>query len=170
MKNDTHNRISDVSIDWPENPFNLVLVEPEIPPNTGNIARLCAATASPLHLVEPLGFEITDAAVKRAGLDYWESVNVHTHSSYADFEKSCPSPRKWFFSTAGAKSIYDTEFEAGDYLVFGSETKGLSDEILDANPDRIICVPMLTDHVRSLNLANTVSIAVYEALRQLQED
>jgi tRNA (cytidine/uridine-2'-O-)-methyltransferase len=151
---------------WPARPFSVVLVEPEIPPNTGNIARLCAATGSPLHLVEPLGFQLTDQAMKRAGLDYWPHVDLHRHASWARYLETAAPPRVWLFSTSGRQSLYDVTYQPGDALVFGSETAGLSQDILAAHPDQVVGIPMQPGKVRSLNLANSVSIALYEALRQ----
>ncbi len=153
---------------WPDPPLSIVLVEPEIPPNTGNIARCCAATGSPLHLVEPLGFRLTDTAMKRAGLDYWSHVDVQRHLNWEAFIQKIQPPRLHLFSTSGKRSFFDTTFREGDYLVFGSETKGLPDALLQEWPDHVIGLPMRLDRVRSLNLANAVGIALYEALRQIQ--
>jgi len=148
-------------------PFNIVLVEPEIPPNTGNIARLCAATSSKLHLVHPLGFKITDKELKRAGLDYWHLLDIEEHKSWNDFVET---PRwgvsTWYISTRGEKNIWDVEFNPGDFLIFGSETKGLNEEILNQNKDKIISIPM-NGLTRSLNLATSVGIVLYEAIRQV---
>jgi tRNA (cytidine/uridine-2'-O-)-methyltransferase len=150
--------------------FKIVLVEPQIPPNTGNIGRLCIATKSELHLVEPLGFDITEKAVRRAGLDYWKHIQLHTHTSYTAFQASLPADARLFFFTKFAQtSLYQAQFQAGDYLVFGKETTGLPKEIHESTPaDRLLRVPMPgQDIVRSLNLAGTVHIALYEALRQV---
>jgi tRNA (cytidine/uridine-2'-O-)-methyltransferase len=148
----------------------VILVEPEIPPNTGNIGRLCAATRSALHLVEPLGFRIDEHAVRRAGLDYWPLVDVRAHASYADAQRSvterCSSARFWLFSGKAEQSYLDTAFRAGDALVFGRESRGLPAEWLAAHPERTLGIP-LPGPVRSLNLANAVAIALYEALRQV---
>lgn len=157
---------------WPNPPLNIVLVEPEIPQNTGNIARLCAATGSPLHLVGPLGFHITSSHLRRAGLDYWESVTLMRYSGWEEYEESgirgqAAGGQTWFFSTKGQISYTGVEYKPGDALVFGSETKGLPGELLAANADRVLTIPMQVEHVRSLNLANTVAIVLYEALRQL---
>ncbi len=152
---------------WPEPPLNIVLVEPEIPPNTGAIARLCAATGSHLHLVEPLGFRLTDQKMKRAGLDYWSAVEVRRHSSLAAFLQSSSQRSRFFFSTRAAKSYTQAEYNPGDFLVFGSETRGLPQELVDAEFDRTYGIPMRNEHVRSLNLANSAAIVLYEALRQL---
>jgi len=145
------------------------LVEPDIPPNTGNIARLCAATGSPLHLVEPLGFRLTNAAMKRAGLDYWSSVEVYRHKNFEAFLATCQPPRIWLFSTKGTKTYTDVRYEPGDALIFGSETRGLPEELLAAHADHVLTIPMRRDHVRSLNLANSASIALYEALRSINQ-
>jgi len=150
-------------------PFHVVLVEPEIPPNTGNVARLCAATNSPLHLVGKLGFSIDDHAVKRAGLDYWHLVDVRTHLDLSHFINAWRKESQGhlhLFDVSTERSYLDAGFRAGDALVFGKETVGLSREILDAHADRIVGIPM-SGRVRSLNLANAVSIALYEALRQV---
>jgi tRNA (cytidine/uridine-2'-O-)-methyltransferase len=162
-----HKRRFDLPFRWPDPPLNVVLVSPEIPPNTGNIARLCAATGSRLHLIEPMGFKITDAKLKRAGLDYWDSIKPEIHASWENFLAAVKPQRLWLFSTGGAKSFFETELEAGDALVFGSETRGLPDEILNCHRDRVIGIPIRTDHVRSLNLSTTAGIAVYEAIRQI---
>jgi tRNA (cytidine/uridine-2'-O-)-methyltransferase len=149
--------------------FNVVLVEPQIPPNTGNIGRLCIATKSKFHLVEPLGFDISEKAVRRAGLDYWKHVDLTVHKSYAEFRESLPKEaRLWFFTKFAERSIYDAKFSEGDYLVFGKETTGLPKEVHENEPkDHLLRVPMPgSDIVRSLNLAGTVHIALYEALRQ----
>ena len=164
----THTRTFDLPFHWPDAPLHVVLVEPEIPPNTGNIARLCAATGSPLHLVEPLGFRLTDGAMKRAGLDYWDRVDLHRHRDWDAFIESVDPARFFLFSTAGRRSLYDQTFAPGDCLVFGSETRGLPDALLARWPDRVVGVPMRPGGVRSLNLANTVAIALYEGLRQQQ--
>lgn len=147
-------------------------MEPEIPPNTGNIARLCAATRSHLHLVEPLGFRIDEHAVKRAGLDYWPLVQLSTHESYAvarqRINETDPNARHWLFSGKAQRSYLDVGFRPGDVLVFGKESRGLPPEILAAYPGELVGIPTL-GAVRSLNLANAVSIALYEALRQAGE-
>jgi len=164
-----HSRRADIPFQWPDPPLQVVLVSPEIPPNTGNIARLCAATGTRLHLVEPLGFPIDDAKLRRAGLDYWDSVVMAVHPSFDAFiEKTRPN-RFFLFSTAGATSYTTIRFEPGDALVFGSETRGLPDSLLRAHTDRVVGIPIRTDHVRSLNLSSAVAVAVYEALRQLDE-
>lgn len=155
-----------LNFNWPDPPLNLVLVEPEIPQNTGNIARLCAATGTILNLIEPLGFRLTDREVKRAGLDYWDAVDIRRFSNFAKFQDELPNARKLFFSTSGEKSYTEAEYRPGDYLVFGSESRGLPLELLDAHPDNVYNIPMKLENVRSLNLANAASIVLYEALRQ----
>lgn len=150
--------------------FNVVLVEPQIPPNTGNIGRLCIATHSKFHLVEPLGFDISEKAVRRAGLDYWKHVDLTIHKSYAAFRESLPSEaRLWFFTKFAQKSLFKADFKDGDYLIFGKETKGLLPEIHEQeSPERMLRIPMPGQEiVRSLNLAGSVHIALYEALRQI---
>lgn len=151
-------------------PFNVVLVEPEIPPNTGNIARLCAATSTKLHLVHPLGFEINDKHLKRAGLDYWHLLDLEEHKSWESFlRRYADTPIRWFFiSTRGERNIWDIEFNPGDYFIFGSETKGLSEEILNLpeNKGSVVSIPM-NGLSRSINLSTAVGIVLYEALRQV---
>jgi tRNA (cytidine/uridine-2'-O-)-methyltransferase len=148
-------------------PFNIVLVEPEIPPNTGNIARLCAATGTVLHLVEPLGFSIDDRQLKRAGLDYWASVEVRLWPSLEELWRAFPHGRFLYLSTKAARSYLEAGFQAGDFIVFGKETRGLPEELLRANPDTAITIPMPGDGaVRSLNLSTSAGIVLYEALRQ----
>lgn len=154
-----------------ERPFHVVLVEPEIPPNTGNIARLCAATACPLHLVGRLGFSIDAHAVRRAGLDYWPLVDLRTHADLAAAEaavraeEASRAPRVWLFSGKARRSYLDVELSFGDALVFGKESVGLSDALLAEREERVLGIPTL-GAVRSLNLANAVAIVLYEALRQ----
>jgi tRNA (cytidine/uridine-2'-O-)-methyltransferase len=147
-------------------PFHVVLVEPEIPPNTGNIARLCAATNSVLHLVGPLGFSIDEHAVRRAGLDYWHLVDLRRHDILEQAEQSDPNARTWLFSGKSATNYLSVRFQPGDRLVFGKESVGLPDPLLQARAESVIAIPTL-GQVRSLNLANAVSIALYEALRQV---
>lgn len=147
-------------------PFHIVLVEPEIPANTGNIARTCAATGCTLHLVRPLGFSTDDKVLKRAGLDYWHSVQVEYHNSFWHLKEKYPEGR-FFCATTKAKQHYaEYEYKEGDFFVFGKETKGLSSDILEAHADTQTRMPM-TDKVRSLNLSNSVAILVYEGLRQV---
>lgn len=150
--------------------FNIVLVEPEIPPNTGNIGRLSIATRSRLHLVKPLGFDISEKAVRRAGLDYWKHVDLTMHETYADFRASLPpKARLWFFTKFAQKSVYEAEFRDGDYIIFGKETKGLAPEVqAAASPEQLLKIPMPGQEiVRSLNLAGAVHVVLYEALRQI---
>jgi tRNA (cytidine/uridine-2'-O-)-methyltransferase len=149
--------------------FQIVLVEPQIPPNTGNIGRLCIATKCRLHLVKPLGFDISEKAVRRAGLDYWKHVDLTMHESYGEFRLSLPKTAKpWFFTKFAKRSLYEAEFSEGDFLVFGRETTGLPDTVKEEEPeDRLLRIPMPgSDIVRSLNLAGSVHVALYEALRQ----
>jgi tRNA (cytidine/uridine-2'-O-)-methyltransferase len=152
--------------------FSVVLVEPEIPPNTGNIARLCAATSCPLHLVEPLGFSIDAHAVRRAGLDYWALVEVHTHASFAAAETAIRAdaaperPRFWLLSGKAERSYLDVKFAERDVLVFGKESVGLPEALLRDRAKEVIGIPTI-GAVRSLNLANSVAIVLYEALRSL---
>ena len=151
-------------------PHNLsvVLVTPEIPTNTGSIGRLCLATNSTLHLVEPLGFEINDSRLKRAGLDYWKHLQIVRHKNLEHFFKSIPQKAPMvFFSTKAKSSIFDQKFEEGSYLIFGCETKGLGEELISKFSEYTFRIPQYDNRVRSLNLANAASIAVYEAIRQL---
>lgn len=147
-------------------PFNIVLIEPEIPPNTGNIARLCAATGAVLHLVGKLGFSIDDRYLKRAGLDYWEFVALKQWPDLAALQASAPDGRFFYLSTKVARSYLQACFQPGDFIVFGKETKGLPEELLEANPDTSITIPMPAGAVRSLNLSTSAGIVLYEALRQ----
>ncbi|GFE60898.1 tRNA (cytidine(34)-2'-O)-methyltransferase [Geobacter sp. AOG2] len=147
-------------------PFNIVLVEPEIPPNTGNIARLCAATGSILHLVGPLGFSIDDKHLKRAGLDYWKHVTVRRWDTLEALQASTSQSRFFYLSTKVARSYLKAAFRPGDFLVFGKETKGLPEALLNSNPDTCITIPMPAGAVRSLNLSTSAGIVLYEALRQ----
>lgn len=148
-----------------EPPFRVVLVEPEIPPNTGAVARTCAATQSPLHLVGPLGFRIDEHSVRRAGVDYWHLVEVHQHASLEAFTASWPAARLHLFSAKSERSYLNADFRPGDALVFGKESVGLDSAILAKYPERVWAIPTLGP-VRSLNLSNAVSVVVYEALRQ----
>ncbi len=148
--------------------LNVVLVEPEIPPNTGNIARLCAATRARLHLVHPLGFSVDEKAVRRAGLDYWHLVDVREHRSWKDFvssELEHTSSSAYFFTGKAKQSYLDVSFGENDYLVFGRESSGLPDSILEGHANQLVGIPTLGG-VRSLNLANAAALGVYEALRQ----
>jgi len=145
--------------------FHIVLVEPEIPGNTGNISRTCAATGTWLHLVRPLGFTINDKYLKRAGLDYWPSVKLEIHDSFREVEERYKD-RRFFFATTKARRRYtDFSFRDGDFFVFGKETAGLPESILQAHPEQLMRIPM-GSAVRSLNLSNSAAIVLYEALRQ----
>ena len=146
-------------------PFHIVLVEPEIPGNTGNISRLCAATGCHLHLVRPLGFTIDDKTLKRAGLDYWHLLTVSYHDSFAELQQLYPTGRFFCHTTTTDQFHSGVVFEPGDFLVFGKETAGLPAAILDQYPDRCVRLPMI-EGARSLNLSNAVAVSVYEALRQ----
>lgn len=147
-------------------PFHLVLVSPQIPPNTGNIARLCAVTGCRLILVEPLGFSIDDRHLKRAGLDYWDKVFLKLYPDYGAYLAEWPSARRWLFSARAATSLYAACIEEGDHLVFGSETQGLPPEVMTGGSGTAVTLPMLPER-RSLNLSTAVGIAAYEALRQV---
>lgn len=147
-------------------PFHIVLIEPEIPPNTGNIARLCGATGTILHLVGRLGFSLDDRHLKRAGLDYWPAIEIHRWNSLAELQTAYPESRCWYTSKKACKSHIEADFRAGDFLVFGKETQGLPDELLDAHPDYGIRIPIFSPLVRSLNLSTAAGIILYEALRQ----
>ena len=153
----------------PMKPFNIVLIEPEIPPNTGNIARLCAATGAVLHLVGKLGFSIDDRYLKRAGLDYWEFVALKQWPDLVALQESAPDGRFFYLSTKVARSYLQASFQPGDYIVFGKETKGLPEDLLAANPETSITIPMPAGAVRSLNLSTSAGIVLYEALRQCGE-
>ncbi len=147
-------------------PLHLVLVSPQIPPNTGNVARLCAVTGCRLILVEPLGFSIDDRHLKRAGLDYWDKVFLRLYPNYAAYVADYPEARRWLFSARAAQSLYEARFEAGDHLVFGSEVSGLGPEVMEGGTGTALSIPMLEDR-RSLNLSTSVGIGAYEALRQV---
>lgn len=162
-----HSRRCELSFHWPNPPLHVVLVNPEIPPNTGNVARLCAGTGSILHLIEPLGFRITDARLKRAGLDYWDAIDIRRHPNFDAFLATTRPSRLFLFSTAGKHSFFDAEYQPGDALVFGCETKGLPDALLHRFADHVYAIPIQPDHIRSLNLSSAVAIVVYEALRQI---
>jgi tRNA (cytidine/uridine-2'-O-)-methyltransferase len=145
--------------------FNVVLIEPEIPPNTGNVGRLCLATRSTLHLVKPLGFSLDDRQLKRAGLDYWNEVDVRMWDSFAELQEAQAAGARYFFLTTKTKRPYhEIRFQSGDFLVFGRETKGLPEQTLSANVDNCITIPM--HGTRSLNLATAVAIVLFEAVRQ----
>ena len=145
--------------------LNIVLHEPEIPQNTGNIARTCAATGAKLHIIKPMGFEIDDKKLKRAGLDYWHMLSITYYENLEDFFTKNPDGNYYFCTTKAPNTYAEATFSDGDYLFFGKETKGLPEALLSANLDRCIRIPMVSD-ARSLNLSNSVAIVVYEALRQ----
>jgi len=148
--------------------IHIVLVEPEIPPNTGNIARSCAATGSVLHLVKPLGFSIDDKQLKRAGLDYWPFVKLSVHESLDEFLEEFKDRAVYFASTKGKKCYADIKYKDGDMIVFGKETAGLPRELIEANKENSVRIPMAEDvRLRSLNLSNSANIVLFEALRQL---
>jgi len=148
-------------------PLQIALVEPEIPPNTGNVARLCAATGCALHLVEPLGFSIDDRELKRAGLDYWKHVSITLHPSLDAFLAATSDSQRWYFSTRASLPYSKADFHAGDILVFGKETKGLPDELLARDPESCLRIPMRPGSVRSLNLSTAVGIVTYTALERI---
>ena len=148
-------------------PLHLVLVAPAIPPNTGNVSRLCAATGCALHLVEPLGFSINDRALKRAGLDYWEHVRLVLHRSLEEFLAVMPRERLWLFAPRAARRYDQVPYHRGDALVFGTEVMGLPAALLEAMPERTVRIPMKPGTVRSINLSTSVGIAAFEALRAL---
>ena len=149
--------------------FNVVLIEPEIPPNTGNIARLCLATKSRLHLVKPLGFSVDDRRLRRAGMDYWHQVDVQYWKSIAEFETATQPPvRRFLLTTKSERRYWDAKFREGDYLVFGRETKGLPEYFLLAHADNCLTIPMASE-ARSLNLATAVAVVLFEGVRQLHQ-
>ena len=145
--------------------YNIVLVEPEIPQNTGNIARTCAVTNTKLHIVKPMGFEITDAKLKRAGLDYWHFLGVKYYENINDFFEKNKGGRFFFSTTKALNNYCDVEYKDNDFILFGKETKGLDEALLKENKENCIRIPMI-DEARSLNLSNSVAIVLYEALRQ----
>ena len=145
--------------------MNIVLVEPEIPQNTGNISRTCAATGSHLHLIKPLGFSLADKYLKRAGLDYWNLMSYTVYENFEDFLEKNPDAKCYFASTKAARSYCEVRYQPNDYLVFGRETRGLPEELLRANYEKCVRIPMRAE-ARSLNLSNSVAIVLYEALRQ----
>ncbi len=147
--------------------MNVVLVEPEIPPNTGNVARLCAATNSRLHLIEPFGFQLDDKQLKRAGMDYWQQVEWQRWKNWTAFTASLsPVSKLWFIESNGPKLYSDARFGPDDYLVFGRETAGLPHQLIEANAERWLRIPMFNPQSRSLNLSNCVALVLFEALRQ----
>ena len=145
--------------------MNIVLHEPEIPSNTGNIGRTCVATGSVLHLIEPLGFRLNEKEIKRAGMDYWEHLTVRRYDDYHDFCAKNPDARIWYATTKAKKTYAEVDFGKDDFIMFGKESAGIPEEILAAHEERCIRIPMLPE-IRSLNLSNSVSIVLYEALRQ----
>lgn len=145
--------------------MNIVLLEPEIPQNTGNIGRTCCATGTRLHLIEPMGFRINEKSLKRAGMDYWENLDVTIYDSYKDFVEKNPGAKIWFATTKAPKRYTDVKFSDNDFIMFGKESAGIPEEILVKNKENCIRIPMNPD-IRSLNLANSAAIVLYEALRQ----
>lgn len=149
--------------------LHVVLIEPEIPPNTGNIGRLCLAAGAHLHLVKPLGFSLEDRYLRRAGLDYWRDVPVTVWDTFDELRAAhAPGARFWFLTTKATRAHWDADFRNGDFVVFGRETKGLPEPLLEANAAACLTIPM-TDQTRSLNLATAVGIVLYEALRQTRQ-
>lgn len=147
--------------------MNIVLVEPEIPPNTGNVARLCAATRTTLHLIEPLGFKIDDRQLKRAGMDYWEQVTWHRWANWTEFQAKLPAgARLWFVESDGPKHYAEVCYGPDDYLVFGRETAGLPKALIEQHREQWLRIPMFNPQSRSLNLSNCVALVLFEALRQ----
>ena len=147
--------------------MNIVLVEPEIPPNTGNVARLCAATRTTLHLIEPIGFKLDDTQLRRAGMDYWQHVEWHRWSDWKGFKQSLArDARLWFIEYGGPKLYTEARFGANDHLVFGRETAGLPAPLLEQNRERWLRIPMFNERSRSLNLSNCAALVLFEALRQ----
>lgn len=149
-----------------QTPFNIVLVEPEIPPNTGSVARLCGATDAILHLVHPLGFSTDDKHLKRAGLDYWQFVSIIHWNSLDEFLQAQDERRLFFFTTKVSTPYFHAQYKPGDFFIFGKETKGLPVDTLNLYHDRCYTLPMQNSHIRSLNLAMTAGIVLYEAIRQ----
>ena len=145
--------------------LNIVLYEPEIPANTGNIGRTCVATGSVLHLIEPLGFKINDKMLKRAGLDYWDKLDVRTYVNFEDFLAKNPGAKIYMATTKSKQTYTDVEYEDGCYIMFGKESAGIPEEILMEHKDNCVRIPMINE-IRSLNLSNSVAIVLYEALRQ----
>ncbi len=149
--------------------LNIVLINPEIPNNTGNIGRLALGSGCKLHLVKPFGFEIDDTRLKRAGLDYWKHLDVQYYNNTEDFFNKNAFAKMAFLSSHGTKSHYDIPFEEDLFLVFGKESKGLPKEITEKHPDQLYKIPLFSEHIRSLNLANAVGIVAYEGIRQLEQ-
>lgn len=147
--------------------MHIVLVEPEIPPNTGNVARLCAGTNTVLHLIEPFGFKLDDTQLRRAGMDYWQHVQWHRWRNWSTFTHSLPaSARLWFVESKGPRRYTEADFQSADYLVFGRETAGLPRQVLEENRERWLRIPMFNRKARSLNVSNCVALVLFEALRQ----
>ncbi|MGN0849032.1 MAG: tRNA (cytidine(34)-2'-O)-methyltransferase [Victivallaceae bacterium] len=146
--------------------FNIVLVAPEIPQNTGNIGRLCVSTDTRLHLIKPLGFSLEDKYLKRSGMDYWQHLDLHIYEDWSNFITEAKPERMYFLSTKGSKSFWDVHYEDGDFLVFGNEGHGLPVEFYQRYADQLITIPMPGKFHRSFNLANSAAIALFEALRQ----
>src|SRR5687768_5216416 len=149
----------------PPHNLKIALLQPQIAPNTGNIARLCVATGTELHLVRPMGFVLSDRELKRSAMDYWDRLTLKVHDDTEDFMLAALSGSLWFFSTSGEVGLWEAEFADGDWLVFGSETKGIDRRILEAHPDRVVRIPQAPGE-RCLNLSTAVGIALYEALRR----
>jgi len=149
--------------------MNVVLYQPEIPPNTGSVGRLCAATDTPLHLIQPLGFQLDDKHLKRAGLDYWPHLDLHLHASWDAFTSRHGDAPIFYFSKKATQLYTSARFASGDFLVFGPETRGIPEDLLAKNPATTYRIPIKSPHVRSLNLANAVAIVLYEGLRQIAE-
>lgn len=147
--------------------LNIVLFQPEIPQNTGNIGRTCVLTNSTLHLIKPLGFSLDEKQLRRAGLDYWPHLNLEIHESYEELRNKYKNANFYFSTTKGNKYYTDVEYKEGDFIVFGRESSGLPDDIRNSNYDNLIRVPMINTTTRSLNLSNTVAIVAFEALRQI---
>lgn len=150
-------------------PLNIVLMEPEIPNNTGNIGRLALASGAHLHLVKPFGFEITDARLKRAGLDYWPHVNISTYENASSFFEAHEGTKMVFLSSHGDKDYWDIPFEDNLFLIFGKESVGLSKDIIEKHKEHLYKIPLFSEHVRSLNLANAVAIVAYEGIKTLNK-
>ena len=148
--------------------MNIILVEPEIPPNTGNVARLCAVTNTRLHLIEPFGFKLDDKQLQRAGMDYWQHVKWQRWPSWTAFEAQLPRDvRLWFVESSGPKHYAEVRYAEGDYLIFGRETAGLPHQLLEEHSERWVRIPMFNRQARSLNISNCVALVLYEALRQI---
>jgi tRNA (cytidine/uridine-2'-O-)-methyltransferase len=154
-------------IDLPQHHLQIALLQPQIAPNTGNIARLCVATSTPLHLVRPMGFILSDKQLRRSAMDYWPRLNLTVHDDTDSFFRATAAARKWYFDSSAAVSLWDAQFQDGDLLIFGSETSGISDEILRANAARVVRIPQAPAE-RCLNLSTAAGIALYEALRHVR--